>query len=110
MYKRQGLDVDDVSRRVIAFHVAGSAGVAAIVDRGVGDPESMGRGLAALGGQDLAVARSDRVTRRDGSRQLRRDRGGRWWGLAPDPELGWVLDSGPSDDPERVCATSGPAV
>lgn len=104
-----GLDPDEVERRVVAWRVAGPAGVAVVadggradrggVDRGGVDAAAVADGLGALGGSELAVARSGRITRRDGSWQLRRDAEGRWWGLAPHPDLGWVLDSGPSRDP-----------
>lgn len=99
--KRSGLSNEELEVRRRARVLAGEAGVAVLLDRFEADPDDLADGATALGGR--VRQRANLITSGPTGRQLRIDRRGRWWLLRSDPELGWVLVEGPSDDPASLC-------
>ena len=98
--KRSGLSNEELEVRRRARVLAGEAGVAVLLDRFEADPDDLADGATALGGR--VRQRANLITSGPTGRQLRIDRRGRWWLLRSDPELGWVLVEGPSDDPASL--------
>ena len=99
---RSGLSNDELEVRRRARVLAGEAGLAVLLDRFDADPDDLADGASALGGR--VRQRANLVTSGPTGRQLRIDRRGKWWLLRSDPELGWVLADGPSDDPGTLCS------
>ena len=100
--ERVGPSAEVLEARARAWHHGGSAALAVLDERWEPGAHAMAAGRAALG--DGARVRANVVSR--GKHQLRLDRTGRWWPLAADDELGWVITGPGVSDPEE--AVGGP--